>query len=230
MSHTQAADATLLTAVPDVARRCRKPGLRGVLGEPAWRRLPPAVRERFGEPPRAVEYGGTFEAVEASLAGRWLALLCRLLGTPVVPRTGVNVPAIVRVGPAGGGVRWSREYRWPDARTNLVRSTKMITAGGTLVEKLPAGLCMQLTVQERDGALHFISRRYYFELPLPWKGRHAQAASGLRLVLPRWLSPGTVHVVHRDEASGWFRFTLTVTHPVLGRLFHQTGRFRAMGD
>jgi hypothetical protein len=188
------------------------------------------VHERFGEPPRTVDYTGSFDVVEASLAGRALALLCRLLGSPVVPRTGLNVPAIVHVGPAGGGVRWTREYRWPDTSTSWVRSTKVIAADGTLVEQLPARLRMQLDAKERDGALHFISRRYYFDLPLAWKTRQAHAAPVLRLVLPRWLSPGTVHVVHTDEALGWFRFTMTVTHPVLGRLFHQTGRFRALGD
>jgi hypothetical protein len=91
---------------------------------------------------------------------------------------------------------------------------------------------MELAVAELHGALHFISRRYYFEfslgeLPLPWRRRKAAA---LRLVLPRWLSPGTVHVVHEDQGGGWFRFTLTATHPLLGRLFHQTGRFHALGD
>jgi hypothetical protein len=36
--------------------------------------------------------------------------------------------------------------------------------------------------------------------------------------------------LHLDEAlGGWFRFTMTVTHPVFGELFYQTGRFRAAG-
>jgi hypothetical protein len=222
MSQTQVLDASLPAAVPDAARA----GLQGVLGEPAWQRLPAAVRERFGEPPRTLDYGGSCDIVAASLAGRAPAWLCRLLGTPVVPRTGVNVPAIVRVGPAAAGVRWTREHRWPDAHTSRVRSTQVIGAGGTLVKKLPAGLCIQLCVQEKDGALHWLSRRCCFQLSLPWQGRHPR----LRLVLPRWLSPGTVHGVHRDESAGWFRSPMTVTHSVLRRLFHPTGRFRALGD
>jgi hypothetical protein len=31
------------------------------------------------------------------------------------------------------------------------------------------------------------------------------------------------------EADGWFRFTMTVTHPVFGEMFYQTGRFHASG-
>src|SRR5262245_58070589 len=79
-------------------------GLRGVLGEAAWHRLPAAVRSRFAEPAIAVDYVGTFEIVRASRLGRGLAQLCRLIGTPVVPCTGRNVPAVVHVGPRATGV------------------------------------------------------------------------------------------------------------------------------
>jgi hypothetical protein len=200
-------------------------GLEGVLGEMAWQRLPRAVRARFGEPALAVDYVGEFEIVRASILGRFLARLCILMGTPVVPRTGLNVPAVVRVGPTERGVVWKREYRWPDKSTCLVRSTKVIEPDGTLVEELPARLCMPLDVYEQSGGLHFVSRGYYFCLGTLRNGRR------IRIPLPTWLSPGTTHVEHLDEAGvgGWFRFTMTVTHPVFGELFYQTGRFRAAG-
>jgi hypothetical protein len=196
-------------------------GLQGVLGEPAWQRLPAAVRERFGEPPRRVDYIGEFEVVRASGLGRALAWICRLIGTPVVPRTGERIPAVVHVGPNGSGVAWNREYRWPNGRYCLVRSTKVIESDGRLVERLPARLCMPLDVYERDGSLHFVSRGYYFDLGA-WL-----AGYRLRVPLPTWLSPGTTHVEHHDESGGWFRFTMTVTHPFFGEFYFQTGRFRA---
>lgn len=199
----------------------RHHGLQSVLGSAAWQRLPHAVRERFGEPPVAVDYVGEFDVVRASAVGRLLALFCRLLATPVVPRTGAHVPAIVHVGPTRLGVAWNREYRWPDGSVCLVRSTKIIDSRGGLVERLPARLCMPLRVYESAGALHFVSLGYYFDLGRRRDGRR------LQLPLPSLLSPGTTHVEHRDEACGWFRFTMTVTHPWFGEMFHQTGRFRA---
>jgi hypothetical protein len=84
--------------------------------------------------------------------------------------------------------------------------------------------------------LHFVSKGYYFEFRIPWSpgrlafGRSLTAAQGgprLRIPLPIWLSPGTTHVEHADESNGWFRFTMTVTHPLFGEVFYQTGRFRA---
>jgi hypothetical protein len=220
--------ADRVTVVPDVttavanrnitskARHEPRHGLQHVLGDSAWRRLPPAVRARFGEPVVAVDYVGEFEIVRASWLGLALATFCRLIGTPVVPRTGRNVPAVVHVGPVGEGVAWHREYRWPRSEPCLVRSTKVIEANGALVEKLPACLCMPLRVYEQWGSLHFVSHGYYFEFGKRW-----------RIPLPAWLSPGTTHVEHHDLAHGWFRFTMTVMHPVFGELFYQTGLFHA---
>ena len=196
-------------------------GLERVLGQTAWRRLPAAVQARFGSPVTAVDYVGEFEIVRASLLGLFIAWLCILIGKPVVPRTGRQVPAIVRVGPTDRGVVWKREYQWPDKSTCLVRSTKVIEPDGTLVEELPARLCMPLDVYEQSGALHFVSRGYYFDLG-DWGG-----VGRIRIPLPAWLSPGTTHVEHIDQAQGWFRFTMTVTHPLFGELFYQTGLFRA---
>ena len=198
-------------------------GLLHVLGESAWLRLPAAVRARFGEPVLAVDYVGEFDVVRASPLGRVIAWLCQAIGSPVVPRTGQNVPAVIHVGPVARGASWLREYRWPNGGTCQVHSTKVIGHDGTLIEELPARLRMPLYVYERQGVLHFVSKGYYFDLGIPLGSTH------VKIHLPLWLSPGTTHVQHADEADGWFRFTMTVTHPLFGEVFFQTGRFRAAG-
>jgi hypothetical protein len=195
--------------------------LEELLGAAAWSRLPPAVQARFAHHAEAVDYVGEFDTVRASLVGRVIAWACVLLGTPVVPYTGQHVPAIVHVGPTGRGIEWRREYRWPGRPPCVVRSTKAIGPDGVLVEELPACLYMPLDVHECGGILHFVSRSYYFGFPMRVLARR------LRVMLPRWLSPGTTHVEHIDEPQGWFRFTMTVTHPLFGEVFYQTGRFHA---
>jgi len=191
-------------------------GLCEVLGAEAWNRLPEAVRDRFGDATESVSYAGAFEIVRASRLGRVIAWLGKLIGTPVAPRTGLDVEALVRVRPDAHGVAWDREYRWADGARHLVRSTKVADGYGKLIEKLPARLCMPLHTFEEGGVLHFVSRGYYFDL-----------AAGFRLWLPAVLSPGVTHVEHIDLAHGWFRFTMTVTHPLFGEVFFQTGRFCA---
>jgi Domain of unknown function (DUF4166) len=199
-------------------------GIKALIGDAAWQRLAAAVRERFMDPARRVDYAGTFEIVRASMLGRVLAWFCRCLGTPVVPRVGAQVPALVQIFPTDQGVTWRREYRWPARPPYVVRSTKVIAADGTLIERLPAGLCMPLDLYESAGALHFVSRGYYFDIAVP--GTRAR----LKIPLLPWLSPGVTHVSQVDEPDGWFRFTLTVTHPLFGEVFYQTGRFSEVGD
>jgi hypothetical protein len=197
--------------------------LRDLLGKEAWERLPVAVRRRFNAHAVAVDYVGSFEIVRASLTGRIVAQICRMLGTPVVPHTGRDVPATVHVVPHTHGVQWLRVYHWPHGNS-IVRSTKVIDAQGAMTEQLPAGLRMALDVFERDGVLHFVSRGYFFELSVPF------LPAPLRLPLPAVLSPGTTHVEHIDESQGWFRFTMRVRHALLGEMYYQTGRFHAAGD
>ena len=191
-------------------------GLRDVIGPDAWNRLPEAVRERFAESAGAACYAGAFDVVRASALGQVFAWIGTLFGTPVAPRAEDHVAARVLVIPGADGVAWNREYFWADGTRDLVRSTKVVTAEGLLVEKLPARLCMPLHTYEEGGVLHFVSRGYFFDLGL-----------GLRLWLPAFLAPGITHVEHIDLGHGWFRFTMTVTHPVLGEVFFQTGRFCA---
>jgi len=191
-------------------------GLRAVLGAAAWERLPEAARERFAEAAGAVDYAGSFEVVRASFVGRLFAWMGTLVGTPVAPGIGENVAARVRVRPNAEGVEWIREYRWEDGRVDQVHSTKVVTADNRLVEKLPARLCMPLDTYVEGAVLHFVSLGYYFDLGF-----------GLRLWLPALLTPGVTHVEHIDLGHGWFRFTMTVAHPLLGEMFFQTGRFCA---
>ena len=194
-------------------------GLRAVLGAAAWSRLPDAVRERFSDATCATSYAGSFEVVRASWLGLAFAWLGTLFGMPVTPRTGANVASRVHVRPGLRGVTWDREYQWSDGSTHRVSSTKVVDASGRLIERLPARMCMPLDTYVEGAVLHFVSLGYYFDLGL-----------GLKLWLPRLLSPGVTHVEHVDLDHGWFRFTMTVSHPLFGELFFQTGRFCAMED
>lgn len=191
-------------------------GLRHALGADAWFRLPEAVRERFADEAAAVTYAGAFEIVRANWIGKAFAWVGVLFGTPVAPRCGNDVAARVLVRPNHAGVVWTRIYEWADGSTHNVRSTKVVSATGELIEKLPGRLSMPLHAYESGRVLHFTSRGYFFDLGL-----------GLRLPLPALFSPGVTHVEHIDLGHGWFRFTMTVAHPRFGELFFQTGRFCA---
>jgi hypothetical protein len=213
------------SALDDPGAAPRELSYPALLGT-AWWRLPAGTRERF-ERHDAV-YTGTM-ALHATRAGWWVERLCRLVGSPLPPAHSTPLAATVRVEPdyATGGSRWTRRYEFP-TRTVTISSVKAIDADGTLVERLDCGLRMRLAIGVRDGALTFDSAGYYVELPgLRWQGRRYAA---WRLSLPSWFLPGRTCVAHHDLGNRLFRFTMTVRHALLGKLFSHDGVFRSTGE
>jgi Domain of unknown function (DUF4166) len=201
--------------IGEAGRPSRVPEFSHLLGAAAWQRLPAAVRQRFASHAGVTTVFRGRMRVSASFWGCVLGQICRLIGTPVAPFAGLDVPVTVRVYERSdrGGIVWERRYEFPGHAPTIVTSTKQLDDDGTLVEALNAGLHMRLRVYERAGALHFISMGYFFRI------------GGLRLALPAWFLPGTTHVVHEDRGDGRFRFAMHTQHDVLGEMFHQEGIF-----
>lgn len=199
------------------------PTFRALLGELAWRRLPPAVRERFAWKPAAdgeIRYRGAMAVVRCSAIGWLMAQLCRVIGTPLAPHCGGDVPVSVtlRHDAASGGIVWERLYRFAGRCAVRCASVKKVSAVEGLVECVGGGIGMWLALTEREGALHFRSTGYFWRL-----GR-------LRVSLPAWLTPGELHVIHADLGSGRFRFRIAVRHRLFGETFFQDGVFAADGS
>lgn len=193
---------------------------RKLLGEPAWRGLAPAIHSRFGVKPlpgQVVEYAGRMSAVRASRLGRAFGHLCRLIGSPIAPYTGDDVPISVFVQRAedGNGVVWRREYFFPGRGKVVARSVKKVDGADSLLECFNSGFTMRMRVFAEGGSLHFLSTGYFVRL-----GRW-------RLPIPSLLAPGQTHVIHADRGNGLFSFTMTVRHPLYGETFFQDGWFHA---
>ena len=196
---------------------------RDLLGG-AWWRLPAATRARF-EHHNAL-YTGTM-TLRATAAGRWVARLCKLVGSPLPPPSERPVAATVRVepDPRTGGSRWIRCYDFPRKRVS-VASVKAVDADGALVERLSCGLRMRLTLDVRGGALCFDSAGYYVECEGMTLANRRYGA--WRLELPSWFLPGRTCVMHHDLGDGRFRFVMTIRHALLGDLFHHDGVFHSV--
>ncbi len=195
---------------------------RALVGEEAWARLPEAVRKRFSKrlaDGEAIVYQGRVVSTELSRRGRLLAFAARAIGGPL-PREGTAGAAVVVVteDKGLGGQSWTRSYARPGRFPQVVHSAKRFCGPTGLEEYVGAGIGMTLKVTVEEGALFFRSERYFV------------AVGGLRLNLPRWLSPGVMEIVHRDEpglaGEGYaFSFSLALTHPRLGPLVSQLAYF-----
>jgi hypothetical protein len=207
--------ATMPRLLPDAS-------FRAILGEFSWRRLPEAVRRRFAwkpAPGRDIVYVGSMLEVNATRIGWLAAQLCRLVGTPIAPYRGTDVPVTVhlRLDADGHGIVWERIYHFPGRGPVRCVSVKKAVDGG-LVEVVGRRIGMRLALGERHGELHFRSTGYF------WQTRRR------RVALPAWLTPGEMHVVHADLGAGRFRFRISVTHRLFGRILYQDGIFAAEGS
>ena len=191
-----------------------------LLGPVEWARLNPAIRDRFrhSAASRPVTYAGVMARVEMSFAGRLLAQLLRLIGTPLTLHAGRDVPTTVRVypDPQRPGMVWDRVYDYARHRSCRVRSTKCIDLAEGLLEMVGGGFGMYLALSVQDGALHFTSTRYFCEI------------AGRRIPIPFLMTPGVTRVSQTDLGDDEFQFELEVTHPWLGRTYYQVGTFRAL--
>jgi len=192
-----------------------------LLGPDDWARLPPAIRRRFSKhitPDCEVHYDGLIEHTTLNLAGRALAQLLRLIGAPLpldADNHGQRACVSINEARDGSGQRWTRRYdRTRARRPQTITSTKSFAGRTGCAEWVTPWLGMELGLRAEEDALYFESRTYCLKI------------LGRRVVLPRGLSPGTIRVGHHHIRASEFRFTLTLTHPLFGRLVDQAILFR----
>ncbi|TDR23867.1 DUF4166 domain-containing protein [Marinicella litoralis] len=182
-----------------------------------WHQLHPNVQRRFNRLPteqNPIIYQGTMETVQCSKAGWLFAFLTKIIGNPLSPHQGTDVPMEVKLTSRENqaGVYWQRTYHFLNQAPFQVTSVKK-DDHGRMMEMVGGGFGMFLDVLAENGELHFKSTRYF------WKFIHWYVP------LPHWLSPGKTHVIHQDLGAGEFRFTITMNHSLLGQTFYQTGVF-----
>ena len=204
-------------ALEPATQEVRESGLKTLMGTD-WYRLHPAVQARFlfePQPGAPVCYTGIMDKVHCSAAGWLFAQVTRLIGNPLAAHRGRDVPMQVRLikRPGRSGVFWQRSYGFAGRRPFVVTSAKREDAKGRLCEYVGFGFGMRLKAFARQGALHFISQRYFWQV------------GGVQISLPHWLSPGRTRVSHTDLGGGRFRFTIAMDHVFLRRTFYQTGVF-----
>ncbi|MFL0797254.1 MAG: DUF4166 domain-containing protein [Cellvibrionaceae bacterium] len=206
-----------MTKNPPKLQIAEKFDYRSLLGNPAWERLHPAIRRRFSSATskKSVTYKGVMETVYLSRAGALLAQLCRVIGTPLALYNGQDIPMEVKVYPDENlnGMAWDRFYYYSDKPVNRVKSIKCILANEGLVEVVGFGFGMHLKIFEKNSALYFESTRFFWQF------------KNVRVYIPDILTPGKTTVWQAAVSEYKFRFSLKVIHPLLGKVFWQTGIF-----
>lgn len=194
---------------------------RALLRDDDWSALPLAIRRRFSKRRPAggtTVYAGEVLETRMSRWGWLLAQALRLIGGPLPTERCVHLPSIVTVteNTASGGQIWSRIYARRKGFPQVVHSAKRFAGSTGLEEYVGCGVGMSLHLLVRDGALIFRSGNYFMQL------------LGRRFVLPGWLCPGELTVIHAEVPDGRFSFTLQLMHPRLGLLLRQMALYREL--
>lgn len=200
-----------------IAKTLRYPALLGR----HWRILPPAIQRRFMKythPRAAIIYQGRVHKTRLSRLGRVLARVTLVIGSPLPLEHGARGPAtvIVREATDFNGQYWTRVYPTSRAMPQVIQSAKKFAGPTGLEEMISPRIGVALTLRARRDSLSFTSSGYFLLL------------AGRRIPIPRILSPGQMTVTHRQTGRRRFRFTLQLTHPVVGELVYQTGIFEEL--
>ncbi len=215
---------------PDISVRTETTDITGI--EPAnfsdllpdrhWRRLPPAIRQRFARaftPNHTVCYLGYTIDNRMSRLGWCLAQVARLVGSPLPLFTNTGPVAVTVTDHEGNaGQSWCRIYHRERGFAQCIQSIKRFRGPTGLEEYLGYGIAMALALSVKDNALVFTSTEF------------ALYVGAVRMALPRWLSPGTLTVVHRERHDHTFEFILTLHHRLFGELIYQNLRFAQEPD
>ncbi|MES0864733.1 DUF4166 domain-containing protein [Ruegeria sp. SCPT10] len=190
-----------------------------LLGQDGWNRLPAAIRRRFSKRlsgGASLVYQGRVSEMQMNLAGRFLAFVMRAIGAPLpFDRTSAGRSAVVVVTEdfATGGQFWIRQYGRSSGFPQIVSSSKRFGGPTGLEEYIGYGIGIALRLQSTPNALLFISDSYFVKL-----GRW-------RIPLPKWVCPGNLVIGHEELGDGQFKFTLALTHRLLGSVIYQDAVF-----
>jgi Domain of unknown function (DUF4166) len=192
---------------------------RALLPRAQWNALPAAVQRRFSKrlsEGRVALYAGMITETRFSKLGWILAQTLRLIGAPLPVRGDTGRPAVVNVAedPEYGGQLWTRVYHHAKGFPQTINSAKRFAGKTGLEEHIGFGIGMALNVCGDGSGLTFTSDHYFINL------------AGLRLHLPKWMTPGKTEVCHIDRGNGAFDFTLRLTHTLFGELLYQAARFQ----
>jgi hypothetical protein len=107
----------------------------------------------------------------------------------------------------------TRAYANRSGFPQVIHSAKRFSGPTGLEEHVGCGISMLLKVIAEPRGIVFKSAGYQLKI------------GHLRLSLPRFLSPGDVTVTHMETEGERFIFEMTLCHPWLGELIHQSAEY-----
>ena len=194
-----------------------QPVIRQALGQD-WEKLHPAVRRHYdisAEGTDRLLLKGTMYEVDHATSIKPFIWVAQLFGA-LVPYRGKNLPVEVinSAHPERNTLFWERHFHFPGRKPFQFLSRMETVSGNEIVEyvRYNLGICMKMS--ERDGALHYSSCGYLWNL------------GPVKLRIPDWLLLGNAEIIEQGIDEKTIELNFTVQHPLFGRTFTYSGNFR----
>lgn len=205
--------------INDKVHKGRDLRFRALISDQDWKKLPPAVQERFTariEGGECKVFVGEIVKMKSGFIGKTLANLVRVIGAPLplCAKVGTATTVSVTEDYVTGGQNWTRIYANHKGFPQVINSVKRFCGTAGLEEYIGFGINMILKVEADPEGLIFRGTR--FEL----------GVFGQRLRIPKFFLPLEVEVGHRHVDDTRFLFTLDVRNPLFGALIEQAGLYR----
>jgi len=194
-----------------------------ILGD-KWTHLHPDIQKRFEKNPRLDKplfYEGSLEILSSSFFGKILATITKpLIKAALIPYSCIDCPVDITVYSKENCpfIFKQRIYAIPGKKPIKFTSYMKESTNGDVLEYVGSGLCMKLTVFEKEGNLHFKSDGYYLDLGF------------MLLAIPAIFTPGKTYLTHINEGPNQFRIRIDINHFLFGKLFVQAGVFKQVDN
>ncbi len=194
-----------------------KPVIRQALGDD-WEKLHPAVRRHYDistDGTSRLQLNGTMYEVDHAILIKPFIWSAQIFGA-LIPYRGKNVPVTVENSAREGRntLFWQRSFHFPGRGPFYFRSRMETLRANEIVEyvRFNMGICMAMS--EKDGALHYSSRGYLWNI------------GPLKLHIPDWLLLGKAEIIEHGIDDETIELDFIIRHPLFGKTFTYSGIFR----
>ncbi len=186
--------------------------IRSHLGETQWQDLSQDIAQRFtmAAHSQRLRYIGVVNWVYCSPIGKLIAKALKpfeLLPEQCARETQFEFV----IDHQGNEIKKRRRYFLGEKSAFTFRS--LFANQPTLHEEFKAGLGMKLKLSVLNGDLLFQDQGYFWRIG-KWQ-----------IPIPRWCSIGKFELLHHNIDTHYFQVIIRISHPILGVLFYQRGKF-----
>ncbi len=182
------------------------------LGKFEWKKLHRDIIRRFTtkRPSQRLRYIGVVNWVYCSPAGKLIA--CLLKPFELLPAQNARHVAFeFLIQHQANHIKKQRRYFLDTNEIFTFRS--IFSLDPTLHEEFKTGLGMKLKLSVENGDLLFSDQGHFWRIGT-W-----------RIPIPRWCSIGKFELLHHNIDARYFQVIIRISHPILGVLFYQQGKF-----